>query len=499
MVGFLLASVFLVATCGLVYELIAGALASYLLGDSVLQFSTIIGTYLFAMGVGSYGARYVSRGLLMVFVQVQILVGLVGGCSAAILFLVFGYGSGFRLVLYGLVFFIGALVGLEIPLLLRILKEHLPFRDLVSQVLALDYVGALAASVLFPLFLVPYMGLVRTSFFFGSVNVAVALAFAIRFQKEGRWAPMIAQASVVLTLLLAGLVGSEVITRKAEEALYDSPVVLSRQTPYQKIAITSNPAETRLYLNGNLQFSTFDEYRYHEALVVPALMAQPNPKRVLVLGGGDGLAVDLLLKDPRVEEIVLVELDQVMIDLFRDHDELARLNHQALRSPKVKVIQGDAFTWLETTQEMFDLALVDFPDPGNYSVGKLYTEHFYRRLSQHLTERGVFAVQSSSPLAARRTYWCVVTTVEAAGLQVKPYHTYVPSFGEWGFLLASKAPVQLAETVPIPTRFLNPSELGRMFAFPADMERVKVASNRLFDQVLVRYFQQDWNKYLGSR
>lgn len=220
MVGFLFASVFLVATCGLVYELIAGALASYLLGDSILQFSTVIGTYLFAMGVGSYGAKYIERGLLVAFVQVQILVGLLGGCSAAALFLVFGHGVSFRVVLYSLVFLIGALVGLEIPLLLRILKEHLPFRELVSQVLALDYVGALAASVLFPLFFVPQLGLVRTSFLFGSVNVAVALLFSIRFQREQKWGFMIAQAGVVLVLLLAGLFGAEVITGWAEAALY---------------------------------------------------------------------------------------------------------------------------------------------------------------------------------------------------------------------------------------------------------------------------------------
>jgi spermidine synthase len=495
LVGFLLVSVFLVATCGLVYELIAGALASYLLGDSILQFSTIIGTYLFAMGVGSYLARYVNRGLLIVFVQVQILIGLLGGFSAALLFLVFAYGMGFRPVLYGLVFVIGMLVGLEIPLILRILKEHLPFRDLVSQVLALDYVGALAASVLFPLFMVPYLGLIRTSFLFGCVNVAVALAFAYRFQQEGRWSAMIAQGSVVLLLNTAGLVGSDYITQWAEDGLYPAPVVLSEQTPYQKIAVTNDRHETRLYLNGNLQFSTFDEYRYHEGLVVPALMAHPRPKKVLVLGGGDGLAVRLLLKDPRVESITLVELDPGMIALFRDHEEMVRLNDGALRSPKVKVIEQDAFRWLEQEKEIFDVAFVDFPDPSNYAVGKLYTDHFYRRLAEHLGPQGVFVVQSSSPLAARRTYWSVVATVESIGWKVMPYHTYVPSFGEWGFLLASRQEVKLNGPMPFATRFLNAEEIPRMFSFANDMNRVPVKVNRIFDQVLVRYFQEDWGQF----
>lgn len=497
MIGLLLVSVFLVATCGLVYELVAGALASYLLGDSVLQFSTIIGTYLFAMGVGSYAAKYVQRGLLIVFVQVQILVGLIGGTSAALLFLVFAHGSGFRFVLYGLVFAIGCLVGLEIPLLLRILKEHLSFRDLVSQVLALDYVGALAASVLFPLFLVPRLGLVRTAFFFGMINVVVALVFAVKFQKEGRWSGLIAEGVVVLLLLLGGFIGTDRITKFAEEALYPAPLIMSRQTPYQRLAVTRDLSETRLYLNGNLQFSTFDEYRYHEALVVPALMAHAAPREVLVLGGGDGLAVELLLKDPRVQKIVLVELDPQMINIFRDHPEMSKLNKEALRSPKVEVIIGDAFTWLEQSERSFDLALVDFPDPSNYSVGKLYTDHFYRRLAAHLKEGGHFVVQCSSPLAARRTYWSIISTMESAGMQVMPYHAYVPSFGEWGFALAARKTPELSSELPFETRFVNDAELNRMLDFSADMSRVEAQVNRLFDQILVRYFQEDWSRYRG--
>jgi spermidine synthase len=497
LVGILLVSVFLVATCGLIYELVAGALASYLLGDSVLQFSTIIGTYLFAMGVGSYAARYVERGLLTAFIQVQILVGLFGGCSAAILFLVFSYGTGFRLVLYGLVFLIGFLVGLEIPLLLRILKEHLSFKELVSQVLALDYVGALAASVLFPLFLVPHLGLIRTAFFFGMVNTGVAFLFVVKFQKQGRWAGLASESAFVFLFLLAGFVGTERITKFAEEALYPAPVIMSEQTPYQKLAVTRDLLETRLYLNNNLQFSTFDEYRYHEALVVPALMAHSQPRRVLVLGGGDGFAVDLLLRDPRVESIILVELDPAMIRIFRDHPEMSKLNNQALRSPKVKVVIADAFTWLEQAQDHFDLAFVDFPDPSNYSVGKLYTDHFYRRLVSHLDPEGLFVVQCSSPLAARRTFWSIITTMEFAGLKALPYHVYVPSFGEWGFALVGRKEPRIRSGLPFTTRFVNQAELTRMLDFSADMSRVPVEANRLFDQVLVRYFQQDWSRYRG--
>src|SRR6476660_2372383 len=159
----LLASVFTIATCGLVYELIAGTLASYLLGDSITQFSTIIGCYLFAMGIGSWLSRYVKRDLLSFFIRVEILVGAVGGSSAALLFLAFEHVASFRFLLYFTVGAIGVLVGVEIPLLLRILENRLEFRDLVAKVFTFDYVGALFASILFPLVLVPHLGLIKSA------------------------------------------------------------------------------------------------------------------------------------------------------------------------------------------------------------------------------------------------------------------------------------------------------------------------------------------------
>src|ERR1700712_3509234 len=173
--GLLLVSVLAIATSGLVYELIAGTLASYLLGDSVTQFSTVIGVYLFAMGVGSWLSGRIERDLLKLFVRTEILIGLVGGGSAALLFLLFGQVASFRIPLYGTVGVIGVLVGVEIPLLLRILKDSFQFKDLVARVFAFDYVGALFASLLFPLVLVPHLGLIRSSFLFGMLNTAVAL------------------------------------------------------------------------------------------------------------------------------------------------------------------------------------------------------------------------------------------------------------------------------------------------------------------------------------
>ena len=311
-------SVFLIAACGLVYELIAGTLASYLLGDSVLQFSTVIGSYLFAMGIGSWLSRYIGRGLVARFVTIELMVGLVGGFSSAILFWAFAWTDSFRFVLYLVVTVIGILVGLEIPLLMRILKDRFQFRELVAHVLTFDYLGALGASLLFPLLLVPHLGLVRSAVLFGMINAGVALWSTFLFRSHlPAVAGLRAASVVVLALLGLGMAGADRISAAADENLYADQVIFSRNTRYQRIVLTRWKDDIRLFLSSHLQFSSRDEYRYHESLVHPGLAAVPGAKHVLVLGGGDGLAVREILKYPAVEQITLVDLDPEMTGLFR--------------------------------------------------------------------------------------------------------------------------------------------------------------------------------------
>ncbi|MDX6768749.1 MAG: polyamine aminopropyltransferase [Elusimicrobiota bacterium] len=491
----LLASLFVVATCGLVYELVAGALASYLLGDTVLQFSTVIGAYLFAMGVGSWLSKFVGRGLASRFVQIEILVGLVGGWSAALLFLTFTYAAGFRLVLYLLVLLVGTLVGMEIPLLMRLLKGKLEFKDLVSQVLTVDYLGALGASILFPLLLVPHLGLLNTAFVFGLLNVGVA-ALALRILRDEipDAARLKAGCAAAAALLAAGLAGSRVIADHAEGSLYADEVVFAKTTAYQRIVLTRWKDDWRLFLNGHLQFSTMDEYRYHEALVHPALSAHPRPRRVLILGGGDGLAAREVLRDPRVKEVTLVDLDPGMTGLFASHPELSRLNGGALRDPRVSVVNADAFKWLESSLGGFDAAIVDFPDPSNFSVGKLFSAPFYRLLKRRMAKGGLISVQATSPLFARRSFWCIEKTMADAGWTTAPYHAYVPSFGEWGFVIGAEKPYRAPLRLPEGLRYLTTATLPSLFEFPADMSRVDAEVNRLDTQALVRYYEAEWEK-----
>jgi spermidine synthase len=489
----LLASVLLIAASGLVYELVAGTLASYLLGDSVTQFSTVIGTYLFAMGVGAWLSRFITRGLAARFITIELMVGVVGGFSSALLFLAFAYTDSFRLALYALVLAIGVLVGLEVPLLMRILRDRYEFKDVVAHVLTFDYLGALGASLAFPILLVPHLGLIRSALLFGLVNAAVALwtTYLLRGSLE-RVLPLRVMCVTVVGVLATGMAWADRILEIGEGNIYADEIVLSKTTAYQRIVITAWKDDVRLFLNSNLQFSSRDEYRYHEALVHPGLSALPWARHVLVLGGGDGLAVREILRHPQVTDVTLVELDPEMTKLFSSHPELRRLNHDSLRDPRVRVVNADAFSWLQSASGSWDFAVVEFPDPSTFALGKLYTTTFYKLLTHRLSPEGLFVVQSTSPLFARRSYWCIVTTVEHAGLRTTPYHVYVPSFGEWGFVLAGRAPYAPPATLPPGLRFLTPSTLAQVYDFPADMARVEVDPNRLNTQALVRYYEDEW-------
>lgn len=492
----LLLSVFVIATCGLVYELIASTLASYLLGDSVTQFSTVIGVYLFSMGIGSYLSKFVTRNLTAVFIQVELLVGLVGGCSAALLFSLFEFVDSFRVLLYSLVALTGILVGLEIPLLMRILKGHLEFKDLVSQIFTFDYIGALLASLLFPLVLVPHLGLIRSAFMFGILNVLVAIWALHLFREHVSWLKLLRGSAVlILSGLILGFITSDKIMSFAEAATYPDKVIYAKSSPYQRIVVTRSAHDTRLFLNGNLQFSSRDEYRYHEALVHVGLNSVESPRKVLVVGGGDGMAVREILKHPSVDSIVLVDLDGAMTELFTTNETLSALNDGALRSPKVKVVNADAYHWLKQNPETFDFVVVDFPDPSNYSVGKLYSTTFYKQLHRAVGDRGAAVIQSTSPYVARKAFWCIDQTIRSVGFQTTPYHAFVPSFGEWGYVIASKQPFRLAESFLPGLRFVNAHTAAQMLHFPPDMQRVPTETNKLNNQALVRYFEEEWSAY----
>lgn len=503
-VPLLFINVVIIATCGLIYELLAATVSSYVLGDSVTQFSTIIGVYLFAMGVGSWLSRFIEKNIAEKFIDIELAVAIIGGVSAPVLFLTFAYVSYFGSILYSMVFIIGTLVGLEIPLLMRILKDHLDFKELVSRVLALDYVGALLAALMFPIFLVPKLGLNRTSLLFGMLNAAVGLWATWLLEPliaKRRLTILRVKGVVVIAILAIAMIKADSLTTLAEDGLFPDQIVYAKSSPYQRIVVTRGKLGHSLFLNGNLQFNSFDEYRYHEALVHPAFAVHDGtPKRILVLGGGDGLAVREILKYPQIESVTLVDLDPMMTELSNALPALAELNRHAFSDSRVSVINADAFVWLDDTAvEPFDIAIVDFPDPNNFALGKLYTTRFYNLLRAKLKPDAAVVIQCTSPLYARNSFWSIIRTLEVTGFYVRPFQTTVPSFGVWGYALAKLKPYETPKKLPadIELRYLNENTLAALFDFPTDMKLPSedIEINRLDNQALVRYYESEWRRF----
>jgi spermidine synthase len=498
----LLLATFLVAVAGLVYELIAGTVASYLLGDSVTQFSLVIGFFLTAMGIGAWLSRYVQvpeRG----FVVSQTGLGLIGGFSAPLLFFAFAYLGQIHLMLFSVVVAVGVLAGVEIPLITRMLQDRKALEHVVSSVLAVDYAGALLAALLFPLLIVPQLGLLSASLAFGILNMLVAgLTIWIFRAQLGRWIKMV--WALGLVALVIALMGSDRLVSWSDAALFEDDVILSEETLYQRIVLTRFRERFRLFLNGAIQFDSLDEYRYHEALVHPAMAAAPSRRRVLVLGGGDGLAVREVLRWEDVAHVVLVDLDARVTELFRTRPNLIALNDAALLDPRVMVVNDDAWTFVTSDQDVYDVVVLDLPDPRSLEVSKLYSLEFYARLMERIRSTSVVVTQAGSPVFAREAYWSVAATLDQTrnpaqpgqSLEILPYHVYVPSFGDWGFVMAS-AGQALTPTKSLPPglKFLTPELWPGMRTFAPDSEKVDVEINSIRDHRLVRYYEQGWAKW----
>lgn len=501
----LLLAMAVAAVCGLVYELLAGALSSYLLGSSVTEFSLVVGVFLSAMGLGSWLSQHVRSSLVAAFVAVELAVGVVGGVIGLVGFAAFALTGSYRAVLFGLVIATGTLIGLEVPLVIRILQHRAQLRVSVANVLSADYLGALAGSLLFPFVLVPEAGLVRAGLLAGLANLLVGwVTLWLLREAVGPALRRLVVAATLATALLGGLLAfAGPLSSALEQELYQDDVILTRDTPYQKIVITRWREDIRLYLDGNLQFSSIDEYRYHEALVHPVLSLVPGARRVAVLGGGDGLAAREILKWPTVEEVVIVDLDPAVTELFRARPVLAQLNGGSLSDPRVHVINRDAMAWLAETDGAWDVIIADLPDPNTLAVGKLYSRQFYRLALKRLARQGVLVTQATSPFETRDAFWCIAHTLGAverrAGdglLHVAPYSTHVPSFGEWGFVLAAERRIDPeAIHIAVETRFLTDEKARGMFVFSRDTGELETPINDLDDQPLVRLYEKGYERF----
>lgn len=496
----LIFSVLLTSICALTYELVVGTLSSYLLGNSVAQFSITIGFFLFAMGIGSFLSRQIKANELRWFIIIELLTGAFGGISAVVLYAVFAYSEvHYYIAMIALSCAIGICVGLEVPLLTRIVAHHEALSKALAHVLSVDYLGALVASLAFPLLFLPLLGVTLTAFIMGILNVVVACALMWRFHDRlsRRWSRRLSALCAVVT---AGMVGGTLFSGELvsflERQLYESEIVYTQQTPYQRIVITRSGGDMRLFLDGNLQFSSRDEYRYHEMLVHPAMNAARLRDTVLVLGGGDGLVARELLKYDDVQRIIVVDLDPAMTELARRYRPLRELNGDALNDPRVTLIHTDAYNYIRDSDELFPVIIIDLPDPNNEGLSKLYSQTFYHLIRNRLMPDGVFATQATSPYFVRTTFWTIVTTIEASDLHALPLRLHVPSFGEWGFVLGSRhrlPSLTLPESIPL--RYMTPEVLQAAHIFDPDTSRVPAQINTLDNPILPRVYEAGWREW----
>lgn len=496
----LLAAAAISSSVGLAAELLLGTLASYLVGNTALAYGVAVGGFLAAMGLGAYISQFIAvnneqRRLIRVFLQIELVIAPLTAGLPIGLFVVFVADGPIWLGLFLVTLILGILSGLEVPILTRIIEQDRDVKSALAGVLALDYVGALIGSLAFPVLFLPLLGLFPTAVLIGSLPAFMVFRLGRLFRGMRSWSYWGLGLGIGLCVFAPFVIP---FSDRLENTLYRAPIVSRIQSTYQRIVLTRSGNDTRLYLDGDLQMSTVDEYRYHEALVHPALSSNAQRRQVLVLGAGDGMALREILKWPEVKKIVLIELDPAVVKLARQYPVLAEYNAHALDDPRVEVIFGDAFRLAPQLPNTFDVIIADFPDPDRPALAKLYSQGFYRQLLARLAPQGIFVTQASSPFFAPRVMDCIASTLRATELQVYPYTVNIPSFGPWGFVLASREPVQLSsENLTITTtRFLTQELLPELFQLPKDISIGKAKINRLTDPVIVQY-QADprWSAY----
>ncbi|MBU2513951.1 polyamine aminopropyltransferase [bacterium] len=469
-------SMLFVGICGISYEYTFSRLASDILGNSVKQWAIIIGLMMLFMGIGADLQKYFpDKYNVDNFVFFEIILGLLGGLGPSITLYAFGnMHDHFILIHYFFICSIGLLIGLEIPLLTRVNEMAVPsLKRNLGLILKMDYIGSFIGALVWVFILPRFFNVLEISFFLGIVNVVVALFAWVWFSpwmQYPRIIPAFAVASLVI--LTVGLFNGKTITITAEQKLYRDPIVYTRTTMYQRIVITKNySGDLYFYINGHLQFSSLDEYIYHEFLVHPAMAAVPKKQNILVLGGGDGLAVREILKYKEVHSVTLVDIDPEVTRLAATNADLVKMNGGSLTGPKVKIHspegiepgekvsltqfgQGhfkrfrsddsveihlyhiDAFKFVESISGIFDVIVIDFPDANHVELAKLYSLEFYTMLKHKLAFDGLIIQQSSNPALAKEVFLVVGRSMEAAGFRTLPLHQTVPSFGDWGWWIA---------------------------------------------------------------
>jgi spermidine synthase len=490
---------------GIVAEYILSTLASYFIGNAILQFTLIVSIMLFSMGLGSRLSRSFDKNIIFYFVVSELVLSFLVCFSAIISYIVFGVTNNAWIVIYLLSIAIGLLIGVEIPFATRINNEYEELRFNISNILEKDYYGSLAGGLFFAFVGLPYLGLTYTPFVLGLINFGVSfwLFHTLRHQVSPLLQKVLNTSYITLGIvILSGLFFAKPLVLFGEQSKYKDKIVFSQQTKYQKIVITSWQEWHSLYINGNQQLSTFDEYLYHEPMVHSVLGMTPIKRKILVLGGGDGCLVRELLKYPEIEEITLVDLDKKMIELGKSNSIFTTLNNNALNHSKVTTVAADAFNYMDRSEELYDVILVDLPDPNNVDLNKLYTKEFYSICYNRLQDYGSFITQSGSPYYATKAFYCVNKTLESASFYTLPLHNQVLTLGEWGWIIGRKQPIPAnalsqIELNNLELKWLNKEALKGLKSFGKPLiDTTGIEINTIFTPKLYLYYKEgNWDLY----
>lgn len=496
---------------GIVTEYMLATLATYFLGDSVVQWTLILSVMLFSMGLGSRISKFINVDIFTTFIAMEFLLSMVVSFSSLSTYSIAAFSKYTGFYIYTMAIITGLLIGLELPLAVRLNERFQELKVNISSILEKDYYGSLAGGLFFAFLGLPYLGLTYTPFVLGTINLVVAFLLLNVFpiaQLRRKKVVLNVIGSVLAGIIIIGALSAEKLILYGEQKKYKDKIVYYDQTKYQKIVITQWKDNYWLYLNNNLQFSSFDEALYHEVLVHPAMELTPNPEKVLVLGGGDGCAVREILKHPEVSSITLVDIDPKMTQLAQTHPALLRINEGSLNNPKVNIINTDGYNFVEKNRELYDVIIIDLPDPRSVELARLYSYEFYLMCNEHLHPEGVLITQAGSPYYAPKSFKCIEKTVEAAGFNSIPLHNQILTMGEWGWVIGSKLPMDRKAAInklqdinfeTLATNWLNQESIcyitsfGKDFFYSGD-ETVSI--NKIFNPVVYRYFLEgNWEVY----
>lgn len=519
-------SMFMTGASGMVVEYVLSTVSSYLNGTHIESFSLTIAVMLGMMGIGGFAQRFISdEGLIEKFVFLEIVLAVISALSPILVYAAFTYTpEHFQLVYYIFAMSIGFMVGFEIPFLTRANATYTKnLGDNLSIIFTADYIGAFFGALIWVYVLLPYMDIMQIGFVLAVLNFIVAMITYFYFKRGKKL--RFGRSIIVLMVSVAGLLfwGSQNVvewSKMIDQRLYNSPIVASKKTPYQQLTLTHDTVsnDTRLYINGKTQFSSLDEKRYHEFLVhTPIAMLQELPKRALVLGGGDGLAVRELRKYKGLS-IDLVELDKDMYAWSKTNKKMTSINkdafegfvehdlknyyemRNALRSSvaedKYRVFFSDASNFVNAQTQIeksasYDIVIIDLPDPYSLAINKMYTFQFYKRLQGIMKEGGVMVTQATSPFHAHPAFLTIGKTLKEAGFYTQPYWHNIPSFGEWGWWMASKKSLSL-KGIKTDTEYVSDQLLESSFIFGKGVVNLEgVEANTLMRPVLVNLYNKD--------